>query len=661
MWRRLDAVAQKLEPLMAASFRTYLDEVRGKAPNLSAIASAVENQDPDAVMRALGQTDLGLRDTLKQELPRLSEDLQRAQNDGKPFVQFRFNEANPRIDEYLAGEELRLIREVDQETRDGIREALRQGIERGDNPRDTARTIRQGIGLTSTQQRAVANYRRLLEEAAQGDAAAAAEARGRRLRDRRFAIKPGMSRAKIDKQVARYRDRYLKFRSETIARTESLRATNFANEETWRQAAEQGTVSEQAVRRLWLVALDERTCPQCRPIPSLNPQGVRLQQPFDTPVGQLQLPPVHPNCRCAVFHRTVEGEVEAPMQDFSGRAPSLQRQQPTRHWDPESETGRWHDVAFISADDEIKQAVAAGERRLHPMQPVRPAEAQRGAYYMPVLGQIHMDGHVRGEGNLRALSTWRHEYGHHLDAAASDLRGRQVDYASAQYAADLRKDGNEVMRGAGLRLAWTRFEARNLPPEVRRRAGVSPEKTVQVPQDADVKPKKAPSGWRDQAKRITQARGSQQKWEELDKALADLGQPGLTVDTMVRAFRTNLGRELNTGEALEMVDGLKRGDPIPLLQRFRHKDPDVASSTNIGHLADFFGAATFNKVGYGHDAPYYLARGQAGHTAEAFANYVAMAGDENPFWRAVSRHFFPRFTRRADDILRELAKDGRAR
>jgi hypothetical protein len=127
-----------------------------------------------------------------------------------------------------------------------------------------------------------------------------------------------MTQAKIDQMVERYRQRYIKHRSEMIARTESINALNQANMETWRQMEEQGMVNRDQVRRFWLVARDERTCPRCRPIPALNPNGVGMEQAFDTPQdGLIMAPIVHPACRCAVFIRTVEGEIESPGLDFS--------------------------------------------------------------------------------------------------------------------------------------------------------------------------------------------------------------------------------------------------------------------------------------------------------------------------------------------------------
>jgi len=80
-------------------------------------------------------------------------------------------------------------------------------------------------------------------------------------------------------------------RAKTIARTEVLRATNFASIEAYQQS---GVVSAKE----WLTALDERTCETCLPLDGVV---VPLNKSFNTAVGQLDAPPAHPNCRCTTI------------------------------------------------------------------------------------------------------------------------------------------------------------------------------------------------------------------------------------------------------------------------------------------------------------------------------------------------------------------------
>ena len=55
------------------------------------------------------------------------------------------------------------------------------------------------------------------------------------------------------------------------------------------------------LRRHWITAEDERVCGRCDPIPGLNPDGVGVDDPFQTPEdGMVYDGPIHNNCRCTV-------------------------------------------------------------------------------------------------------------------------------------------------------------------------------------------------------------------------------------------------------------------------------------------------------------------------------------------------------------------------
>jgi hypothetical protein len=203
------------------------------------------------------------------------------------------------VNDYETG----LIRQLADDTRAAVRLILGQ-------PGSTAnkgRALREVIGLTERQAAAVQSFRAALER---GDAR---NALGRELRDRRhdrsvarIGEKP-LSAEQIDRMVKRYRERYIKHRAESIAKTESVRAANAGNREAWRQAAAAGIVAGTLVRGFWLVKDDEALCGRCEPIPDLNPDGRRLGELFDTPFdGQVQSGPLHTRCRCLVRYRIVQ-------------------------------------------------------------------------------------------------------------------------------------------------------------------------------------------------------------------------------------------------------------------------------------------------------------------------------------------------------------------
>lgn len=225
--------------------------------------------------------------------------------------QFVFGITNPATITQLQTYEFGQVKQIADSARKQVAEVIRAGVADGQNPRDTARDVKQFIGLTDRQTRAVLNFRRALSESP-GDALL------RQLRDKRFdgtvnraaANGKPLSGEQIDRMVDRYRERYLKFRAETIARTEAIRAVNFGNVTSWRQAIEGGKLAGAAVIKRWIYTPDERTRHAHRTIPFLNPDDVGLDDKFKSELGPIAYPgdpdAVPANviqCRCALVIR----------------------------------------------------------------------------------------------------------------------------------------------------------------------------------------------------------------------------------------------------------------------------------------------------------------------------------------------------------------------
>jgi hypothetical protein len=342
----LDLVARlaaKLEPSFAAAVMSYLDGITQEV-SLAALIRALKAGNISEVIGILAALDTGAAQA------KLATSVQNAVWGGGAIaatqinaqlkgVTFAFDKLNPRLVSFLQTYTLRLIREIHDTTKEAVRGSLIAGMTAGDAPAAaTARAIKEGIGLTKRQQAAVNAYRKELETFHERSSAKGWKLGGktdqanghqafregpdgkpldgvmeRRLRDFRYdktmikAMESGkpIPPEKIDKMVAAYRRKYLRFRSMTIARTESLRATNYGVQDAWRQAIEGQKVCEGLVRRKWKVGADERLCSVCAPIPGLNPaKGVKFGESFATPNGPTFLPPIHPNCRCTVFIRT---------------------------------------------------------------------------------------------------------------------------------------------------------------------------------------------------------------------------------------------------------------------------------------------------------------------------------------------------------------------
>lgn len=207
---------------------------------------------------------------------------------------------------------MNLIREFTEEQRGVVLAALRDGVERGINPREMARIFRGSIGLTRIQEGWVENYRNALNRI-HLDANAQANALGRALHDNRFnstlatAARTGVALTpeKIERMVEIYQGRFIAYRAETIARTQGLRAVNMAEQAVWDEAVRRGDVKANEVECTWMTARDERVRASHR---AMNGQKRMMGKPFlSGALNALRFPgdPLAPpaevcNCRCTL-------------------------------------------------------------------------------------------------------------------------------------------------------------------------------------------------------------------------------------------------------------------------------------------------------------------------------------------------------------------------
>ena len=225
----------------------------------------------------------------------------------------------------------RLVTEVVDDTRVLIAQTIRAGLEAGAGPLRTALDIggrvvngkRQGglVGLTSGQagyvngridpvtQRLIPGLRQEL-----ADPSTASHYFTRTRRDKRFdgivrrAIAGGrpVAQVDIDRMAARYSDRLLALRGETIARTETLKALNAGRQEALDQLIENpnNDVQAQDVVRAWDATSDARTREThaaadgqvaAQGVP-FTVGGFQMMYPGDTSMGAPAGETV--NCRC---------------------------------------------------------------------------------------------------------------------------------------------------------------------------------------------------------------------------------------------------------------------------------------------------------------------------------------------------------------------------
>jgi len=160
------------------------------------------------------------------------------------------------------------VKDLSSETIEGIKVALDQALERGENPLVAARRIKSLIGPTERQMRAVERYySKLLDQ--------------------------GVAQKRARELMQKLADRYVRERAETIARTELIAAENHGRLESWNRAVGARLIGKESEKE-WVTAFDERTCPACAQL-----DGVRVKLNETFPSGVVS-PPLHPRCRCSM-------------------------------------------------------------------------------------------------------------------------------------------------------------------------------------------------------------------------------------------------------------------------------------------------------------------------------------------------------------------------
>lgn len=251
----------------------FLDVMQGIVDSamLNEMVAAIEANDVERLFRASGFTPAALNpivDSIEQIYQDSAETTagsfpKRISTPTGPAL-FRFNMRNPTVEKDLKEKSSELITRLTEEARQNVRSVLEQGVINGDNPKTTALNIvgrvdpvtkqRVGgvIGLTQNQEQWVRNVQRYLE---QGDS----RYFSLKLRDKRFdsivqkSFESGQPIASdtIEKIVTRYKASALKFRGESIARTETIQSINRGEFMANMQLVEDGLVQRSAMTKEW--------------------------------------------------------------------------------------------------------------------------------------------------------------------------------------------------------------------------------------------------------------------------------------------------------------------------------------------------------------------------------------------------------------------------
>jgi hypothetical protein len=286
-------IVNALDARMRKAFLKALDNIKDAA-SLTELEKAFETGGIYAAIDSIGSFNPYFEAEL---VPELEDAVSRSGRlavtttlDGKVNNTFKFSMLNPATVEAVNSHGAALVSQISDNTRAGIIEANRIGLITGSSPKQTARMFRDSIGLTENQANAVNNYKQALIN---NDA----NALNYSLRDKRFDSTVRqlidtnkVDMVKIDKMVQRYTDKYIKYRSEVIARTESMRAISMGDFEAGRQAEESGAFGDETYKRFWIDTGDSRERASHFLISGMNPEGRGYNEPFQTPLGPLKYP-----------------------------------------------------------------------------------------------------------------------------------------------------------------------------------------------------------------------------------------------------------------------------------------------------------------------------------------------------------------------------------
>lgn len=323
----IDDLTEDMVPVLYEAFHAAISDVVNNVI-LADLIKAIEEGDITKAFRTLGFSDAAMR-PITAAIERAYEagglatggTFPRVLNTPAGRTVFRFDVRNSRAEAWLRDESSKLIVDLKSSAFSNVQTTLFNGMKEGLNPRSTALDIigrinpvtqtREGgiIGLAPNQLKWVENTRRDLIDLDENYF-------NRGLRDKRFdslvrkAIDNNepLTDEQINRLVSRYKDNALRYRGESIARTESMKALSQSQYEAFKQAVDLGAVKQSGVTKEWDSAgNDGRTrASHLR----MDGQVVQLDAPFETPGGEFLMYPLDDNlgasadeiiqCRCRV-------------------------------------------------------------------------------------------------------------------------------------------------------------------------------------------------------------------------------------------------------------------------------------------------------------------------------------------------------------------------
>ena len=282
-WRTLHRVADRQAPTVEQAFVALVAAARGgrtrrriqralqRGNRRPALTIAVEAwQSASETWRTTLED--ALRDTVLAAATAVGIRMSR-----DPRITFRiaFDVTNPAAQRWAETQAGRLIRQISADQRQSIRRVIVQAFTENLTTRQVAIRLTEQIGLHSRQAAALERFRADL-------------------------VEKGLRPDRVSVLTRRARDRMIRRRARSIARTEVLRGVEHGpavalGKRPWTRASGEPRTCGAS----FIVTPDDRLCPICAPLDGVR---VGLQEAFVSPTNGASavVPPIHPQCRCAL-------------------------------------------------------------------------------------------------------------------------------------------------------------------------------------------------------------------------------------------------------------------------------------------------------------------------------------------------------------------------
>lgn len=312
-------------------------------------------------------------------------------------------------------------------------------------------------------------------------------------------------------------------------------------------------------------------------------------------------------------------------------------------FDTSTEAGRWHQKSFNAAPDWLRDVVAREQAVQVEFRGGTAYAARSLAINMGDV-QVNEDGRtIPAIDSLARQSTWRHEFGHILDArlAAGRYRSSERDFPAAQHTDAVLL---EAAAGKG-----------------------RPSQALTAAQDARA------AEYLGVADTVIDAPNRDKALEGLaNRAGVDYKQFMSVVAESTLLENTGIGYHVRIGKMLKAVE---LGDAEEFIRQAVFLTPQDLQPANdvwklrhaswrkdgaFAALSDLVGSATRNKVAghhdgfFGHSDAYYAQASLMAPT-ESFANLTALAGHANRYWWELVKRFAPNMAREFEAIIRKVA------